>query len=401
MPLAVKDHKGKVYEPSSFITLPTGRYVLETYFFDSRTSPETMINRNVIIPQERISLILSNEADTYTAVLNHSSYLEGYLNSLHSLSQKRTLEINDEAHKARIQGSTLLSFEATTFLDRLAMEQAYLLPNIKYTINDYEDIRVNTDSIDVKFSFNSDKGLNEVVMHAFVEPTHSESKTSPYLLRLKNFFTRYYESHIPLTPFLAIPVILDATNMNAIFRLLHGDSELPLLGKGEVYVLDSVSEWEDTGVYLRYYDYEDESKISNLLRKSNDELEAEETQLLNKYLRIIKIETFPDNNAENGRTQKEVKDFFQGHIDHGSVLFSPIDNLYQNSMDYMKSPLTDPSIPRLLIFKAYPGNYTDLGNERLLENVKKLREEALGVRSRKYTTFDKDHKPTFFPDRVP
>ena len=398
-----------------------GDYSLGTFFHEIENDKETFRFNGNEVYSEHIGLVLENKTAIRTALLDYDVYLENYLKAFAALSTDKVLRIDDSACIVETTGMEPLAIGSTKFLSRLTESQAYLLPGANYVIESSNNLLTARNSVSVRLSFTMAGETRSMVLYTFIEPHLSETGVVPYVLRLKNFFG--FHVGMPLVADAPIPAILDASNLNRVFELLHGRAEKPVFEKGKVYVLDGVAKRNPRDVYLFYHEFKDDDKVKNMLREDKDEISHEKFMELQEYQRKLRIETFPniygstvntrtevsydpesveqkgsakDDLARiSGRTQNEIEKFFKNSLDKNTRLFSPIHDIYNNSMDYMKSPLNG-YLPQPLLFNAY----LDGDRKKLEENARMLRNDALDIR-RSYKVYNKNHEQIPFPNRVP
>jgi len=382
----------KAHKPRYFSSLKPGNYKLETCYryYENSENAIDINGKNQYASVEDLYLVLNRSSGKnrgiYTAVIENDFYLYDYVSALlRSNNGGYTLDINDSAYELYDEIKQRLpqpfrnfpTFGTTVFLLRLDKEQAYLLPEREYMVN---DISISNSAVKVKLSFNTESGIKNVLLSAFVDPINQfDMDTAPYVLRLHNFFDN--RRGYPLSVLSPIPVIINATNFSEIAKNLHGLGEKPVFKKGEVYVLDQVSAPEGNPhlVAMTYHEFGLDERVSQLLKKPASTITTEEMNILRKAQHTFYINTFADSTRKARRTQSDVLGFFNDKLNHGSRLFSTFDeNIYANTMDFMEVPNDgNPTKPIPLLFKYYPDPASDPSREKLRTNVEILSNEAM------------------------
>ncbi len=394
-----KETGDNIHAPESLKFLERGTYKLETFMYNADRSVDNYEIAGSRTFREEIGMVLRKDNDIYTAVVDYNRYLINYLAAFGALSKDKILTFDDSAAGISSKGTKPLALGAAELLGRLSANQAYLRPGRSYMIAD--DMSHSQDGIGVHLLYDTGDEKGTMVLHAFVEPTSAEPETLPYAQRLRNFFGKRAAKQLTVSQ--ALPAILDVTNMNWFFNAMHAESERPALEKGTVYVLDDVQAKGDYNVFVYYHDFRHDEEVAPFLIEDIGKLRLDDIAELDEYLRVLVLDAFPDWSTWAGRRQNEIVDFFRHHLSNGTALFSPVDNIYANAMDYMKSPLADSSIPQPILFRLYRDGRGGTMRHMVEENARILREDAMAPTPNpgSYTAYNKKYGPIGFPRRVP
>ncbi|MEM3827356.1 MAG: hypothetical protein QXR58_02035 [Candidatus Micrarchaeaceae archaeon] len=392
----------KAHKLQEFSSLRVGSYKIEAlYRYIAPTNQAMSINGTKLrLAIDEIYFVLSKSGSKgtsiYTAFMDNDIYINNYLNAFYRMAGgNRILKINDSERNVDKSKSLFPTRSTAMLLSRLDEAQSYLLPGNEYIV---EGTSISNGIVNIQLSFLNSEKIQRIMMSVFVEPGNLQKHdTRPYEMRLRNFYEN--RKGLSLSVSEPMPVILNGTNFSDLVSKFHSNEEKPVFEKGKVYVLDDVEARGDHLVYLRYHPFFSDSRLSQLLRRDQTTITMEDVLQIESIQRTLTIATFKDEfKGEGGRTQSEVNEFFKEKLERGCTLFSTFEDIYANSMDYMKVPSENQNdMPNPLIFKYYPDTLTDKSGEKLMENVNILVKTAL-QRSYKIRV---GNQIISFPHRVP
>ncbi len=353
---------------TDFDDLTEGDYTPLTRIFNY--SKQTMSDEPLRLATESSNhiILLKNEKEYHT-FFEDDKYVEHFLDT----AQKNciTLTIRDDRKPDGV-AFDFNSDASMVFFSRVDSHQAYLLPGIDYTIVEKPQTHDDLHGADVLLSFDdpSDKRRRLLAFTLF---------TSQRVPNLKRFY-EYISSRkdIPLRVTKPIASVVETNNLNTLFSHFHSMMEAPIMEQKEVYVLDDVSRSGYNKVNLSFHKYSFDASFI-----SNDAFEQNFIHILSNRGTVrsdmeIAIKTF--TNASDapeafGRRQDDIYSFFKGRLDKGMRLFRPIDDLYNNSLDFMIDPNSNFTTPHAIKFRMYS---SDAGITR--DNAEALGRESFDMK---------------------
>ncbi len=338
--------RNRELEKIDFDNLPEGDYTPLTRIFNYSKQTKPVGPLRLAAESFNHIIFVKNEKEYHT-IFEDDKYVEHFLDA----AQKNgiTITIRDD-QKPDDAAFDFNSDASMLFFSRIDSHQAYLLPGIDYTIVGRPETHDNLQGADIILSFEdpSDKRHKLLAFTLF---------TSQRVPNLKRFY-EYVSSRkdIPIRVTKPIASVVETNDLNTLFSHFHSLAEAPIMERNEVYVLDDVSRSGYNKVNLSFHKYSLDASFIN-----KDAFEQNFVRILSNRGGIrpdmdIAIKTF--TNASDapeafGRRQDDIYSFFKDRLDKGMRLFRSIDDLYNNSLDFMINPNSNVTTPHIIKFRVY------------------------------------------------